>query len=268
MGSPSWSWSWPSPPTPRDQNTTSATGCYEGVGAFDFKGIAERAHVYRTCFGMTPVVRERVVLLQTNFVNILELADRHGWDTVHPLLDRMTESLLAAARLYGGTNRGTLQIGSFFTFNAVTPALKAVQESYRRLAEVRLFPASESVGLRVGMHFGTMHLMKHTMMGQDIDIVRTLSALGWGTEVLLTKSAVEVAVSEGLPRSGFESFKGAQMRECGSKRRWLTRYPEIELLAVEATRLPELAAADEGKQEPAARRRRSRPPASTRRTLA
>jgi len=200
---------------------------------FDFKGISERARVYRTCFGQTPVVRERVVLVQTNFASVQELADRHGWDAVHPVLDGCTGGMLEAARRHGGTNRGTLQIGSFFTFDTVVACLGAVRDWQNALAQSdRGGLESGEVRIRVGVHRGTLHVMKHTMMGRDIDVVRTLSALGSGEEILLSAAAADAARTEGLPPASFRPFGKADMRECGSKRRWLARYAETALFAL------------------------------------
>ena len=89
---------------------------HESVGQFEFKGIPEKAQIYRTCFGQTPVVRERVALVQTNFVDVPGLAEAHGWDIVHPVLDEATDAIVTNTRLNGGTNRGVMQIGCFLSF--------------------------------------------------------------------------------------------------------------------------------------------------------
>lgn len=211
---------------------------YEPVGEFEFKGISEKARIYRTCFGQTPVVRERVVLVQTNFVGVQELADQFGWDVVHPVLDRCTDMMLEAVRRQEGTNRGALQIGCFFTFNAVKSCLRAVKDWDSALSQLetgRL--AHEVVKIRVGVHLGTLHVMKHTMMGQDIDMVRTLSALGSGDQILLTDAAVDTAGTEGIPYTALVPFGASEMRNCGSKRRWLARYPAATVFELKLNNL-------------------------------
>lgn len=206
---------------------------YEVVGDFEFKGIKEAATVYRTCFGQSPVVRERVALVQTNFVGVHDLADEYGWDRVHPTLDRITAAILEAARLQGGTTRGTLQVGTFQTFDGLKPALKAVQAWTAELTSSDLPRVGDTtVRVRVGIHWGTLHVMRHTMMGIDIDVTRMLSALAFGAEALLTGSAVEVAVSEGVQATLFHILEASQLRECGSKGRWLQRFHEIPAFAV------------------------------------
>jgi class 3 adenylate cyclase len=198
---------------------------YEPVGEFAFSGIAEPARLFRTCFGQTPVHRERVALVQTNFTGIQDLADRHGWDAVHPALDAVTGMLLETARVRGGTNRGTLQIGSFFTFGRIGSAVDAARAWHLALPDVPLAPLTASdVGLRVGVHVGTIHVMKHTMMGRDIDIVRTLAALGTHEDVLFSGPAADAALAEGVLETGLRTLTADDLRECGSARRWRQRY--------------------------------------------
>jgi class 3 adenylate cyclase len=206
---------------------------YELVGEFEFKGITETAKVYRTCFGQPPLVRERLALVQTNFVGVEDLADRYGWDAVHPTLDRITATILEAARFRNGTARGTLQVGTFLTFDGLKPALQAVQAWTGELTGSDLpRVADTTVSVRVGIHWGTLHVMRHTMMGRDIDVARTLSALAFGAEALLSDLAVEVAVSEGIQATLFQIVEASQLRECSSKERWLGRYHETPVFAV------------------------------------
>ncbi len=204
---------------------------FEVVGEFQFKGIREPARVYRTCFGETPVVRERLALLQTNFVGVLELADSFGWDAIHPVLDRMTATILEAARANGGTGRGTLQIGTFITFATVSAALNASREWNQQLSRLDTGRLDRAVlKIRAAIHLGTLHIMKHTMMGRDIDVVRTLSALGFGTEILLTSVAADAARTEGLPEQLFEPV--SDFRECSSKSRWAAKFGEMPVYAI------------------------------------
>ncbi len=206
---------------------------YELVGEFEFKGITNTAKVYRTCFGQSPVVREQVALVQTNFVGVLDLADKLGWDAVHPTLDRITGRVVEAARLRGGTTRGTLQVGTFQTFDGLKPALQAVQAWTAELTGSDLARVADTtISVRVGIHWGTLHVMRHTMMGRDIEVVRTLSALAFGGEALLTGLAVEVGVAEGLQATLFQIIDASLLRECGSKRRWLDRFHETPVFAV------------------------------------
>jgi class 3 adenylate cyclase len=214
---------------------------YEPVGTFEFKGIEGPARIYRTCFGQSPVVREQVFLAQTNFVGVQELADRHGWDTLHPVLDAYTGVMLEAARRHGGTSRGALQIGSFFTFGALLPCLRAVRDWHDALKQFNSGGVvADALSIRVGLHQGTLHIMKHTMMGRDIDLVRTLSVLGTSDEILLSDVAVEAARAEGVPAATFRPFGAANMRECGSKRRWLARYERTALFGLQHRDMPML----------------------------
>ena len=140
----------------------------ERVGEFHFKGIARKAVVYRTCFGKTPVVREQALLVQTTFVGIQDLADEHGWDLVHPMLDAMTDAICETARLRGATVRGTLTGGGFLSFGSVTQAASAVRDWTARIRDTT--PQSIGPGrlkIRTAAHRGTLHVMKHTMMGRD-----------------------------------------------------------------------------------------------------
>ena len=68
-----------------------------------------------------------------------------------------------------------------------------------------------------------------TLWGRDIDMVRTLSALGSEREILMSAGAAEAAGGEGLALPDLTLFEPRDMRECGSKRRWLARYAAIEL---------------------------------------
>lgn len=207
---------------------------HEYVGSYEFKGLPEKVEIYRTCFGQTPVVRERTVLVQTNFVGANDLAERYGWDFVHPVLDAITTVIIDAVRGHGGTNRGVMQTGAFLTFRSVRQALDAVREWTDRAVQVRPQNQPEQEFLvRVAIHWGTLHVMKHTMMGEDIDVLRTLVPLGFGHEALLTGAAVDAAFAEGLPASEFMATGTDQLRECGSKDRWLRRFSHIPLYRIE-----------------------------------
>lgn len=203
---------------------------WEPVGDFEFHGITGRVRLYRTAFGQTPVVRERAVLVQTNFVSVQDLADAHGWDVAHPALDAATGALLEAARRHGGTNRGTLQLGSFFTFPDVSSCLSALGEAADAIRSIRM--DGDGVGVRVGVHVGTLHIMRHTMMGRDIDITRTIAALGGAGDVLFTGAAIAAGQGENAPLPGVGPLGLADLRECGSKRRWLSRYADMPVFAM------------------------------------
>jgi class 3 adenylate cyclase len=212
---------------------------HEYVGSFEFKGLPEKVEIYRTCFGRTPVVRERTVLVQTNFVAANDLAERYGWDFVHPVLDAITTAIIDTARAHGGTNRGVMQTGAFLTFRSVTQALAAIREWTGKAGRLRPRAGDEKDFLvRVAIHWGTLHVMKHTMMGEDIDVLRTLVPLGFGHEVLLTSAAVDAAVAEGCQPHEFIATEAAFLRECGSKTRWLRRFSGIPVFRVEYGEAP------------------------------
>jgi class 3 adenylate cyclase len=201
---------------------------HEYVGSFDFKGVPEQMKIYRTCFGQTPVVRERTVLVQTNFVSANSLAEKYGWDFVHPVLDAITTSIIDVARANRGTNRGVMHTGCFLTFQTVKSALAAIQEWSQQIQHLKPPNCADGeFGVRVGMHWGTLHIMKHTMMGEDIDVLRTLAPLGHGSDVIVTGALLEAAVAEGCAPTSFTTAEHPQLRECGSKTRWMRRFSEI-----------------------------------------
>lgn len=205
----------------------------EPAGEFEFKGIPGKARVYRTCFGQTPVLRERVALVQTNFVGIQSLADAHGWDVVHPAVDAVTGAITEATRAHGGTSWGAIQVGSLLSFDAVVPALRAVNAwttASAKLARDSRLPVVPKV--RTGIHWGTLHVMKYTIMGRDIEVVRTFAALGFGDDVLLTEEAKQLAVSEGLPAGRLRPFGHTELRDCGNRARWIAKFGEMPLSRV------------------------------------
>jgi hypothetical protein len=87
--------------------------------------------------------------------------------------------------------------------------------------------------VRSALHWGTLHVMKHTIMGRDIDVTRTLAALGAGDEVLLTADAVRVAEDEGMPREWFRSIGPADLRDCGSRTRWVGKFQAPPVFAID-----------------------------------
>ncbi len=207
---------------------------HERVGEFEFKGIPGRVWVYRTCYGQTPIVRERVALLQTNFVGVQGLADEFGWEAVHPVLDEMTGTIAEATRAQGGTSWGALQVGSFLTFARLMPALHAVRAWTATSAQIECGQLTRRLPkVRSALHWGTLHVMKHTIMGRDIDLVRTLAALGAGEEVLLTADAVRVAEDEGMPRAWFRTIDPAKLRDCGSRTRWVGKFQAPPVYAID-----------------------------------
>lgn len=206
---------------------------HEYVGSFEFKGVPENMEIYRTCFGQTPVVRERTVLVQTNFVGSHDLAEAYGWDFAHPILDSITTAIIDATRLHGGTNRGVMQTGCFLTFRSVKQALAAVAQWNDVAKECRPPGHEGEFMVRAAIHWGTLHIMKHTMMGEDIDVARGLAPLGHGKEVLLTASAVDSAVAEGCPSDQFIPAPIEFLRECGNKVRWIRRNGHIPVFRLD-----------------------------------
>jgi hypothetical protein len=177
--------------------------------------------VFRTCYGQTPVIQERTVLVQTNFVSANDLVEKYGWDFVHPVLDNMTSAIINATRANNGTNRGVMHTGCFLTFRSVKDAIAAILEWHRQIQRIKPQECKEDdFQVRVAVHLGTLHLMKHTMLGKDIDLLRTLAPLGSGKETLLTSQAVDAAIAEGCAVAEFESVENSALRDCGSKLRW------------------------------------------------
>ncbi len=173
---------------------------FERAGEFAFKGVPEPVKVYRTCFGSTPVLRERVAIVQTNFTHLQDAADRYSWDRIHPIAERITAILIESARAHRGTNRGIGLVGCTLTFECVADALAAAREweGLRRSAFARTRISPDVLRVRTGVHWGTVHVLKYTMMGRDLDVVRTLAPLGSGREILLSGDAKRVADREGV----------------------------------------------------------------------
>jgi len=157
---------------------------------------------------------------------------------IHPVLDEMTGAIAEATRAQGGTSWGALQVGSFLTFAEMKPALRAVRAWTAACAQIdcaRLVRGLPKV--RSALHWGTLHVMKHTIMGRDIDVIRTLAALGAGDEVLLTADAVRVAEDEGIPRGWFRSIDPADLRDCGSHSRWVDKFQAPPVHAIDVADL-------------------------------
>lgn len=205
----------------------------EFVGEYEFKGVPEKTPIYRTCFGQSPVLRERVILVQTNFVGLQTLADTHGWDVIHPVADAITAGIIESSRDEGGTNRGVMQTGCFLTFNKVGAALAAVAAWSGLVQKVNNeFSRYGQLQVRTAIHRGTLHIMKYTMLGEDVDIVRTLSPLGFGSEVLLTQSAYDTAIAEAQAESLFTRIDWQNLRESNSRRRWESKFTAVKVYRV------------------------------------
>lgn len=200
----------------------------ELVGDFEFKGLPDQTTIYRSCFGQSPLVRERTILVQTNFVHVNQLADKLGWDVVHPILDDITAAIIDAARKHGGINRGVMQTGCFLTFPSVEDALAAASEWQAFVNAANTTKGREDFAVRTAIHRGTLHLMRYTMMGEDIDIIRTLSALGYGHDVLLTEIAA-LSMTTDPSKAGFASVATEALRECGSRRRWEEKFSSLPI---------------------------------------
>lgn len=211
---------------------------HEPFGDFEFKGIQGKVSVYRTCFGQTPVVRKRTALVQTNFVGVQELADRYGWDVAHPALDEVTGIIVDATRRQGGTNRGVMQNGCFLAFPGIRPAMLAAQHWTRALAGLTARGVAKGeLKVRAAAHWGTLHVMRYTTMGRDIDVVRTLAALGSGDDVLLTGEARQAALAEGLPEGPIRPVEAAELRECTSLSRWKNKFRDTAVFRLRLTDL-------------------------------
>jgi class 3 adenylate cyclase len=162
----------------------------ELFGEYEFKGVPGKHPIYRTCFGRSPVLRERILLVKTDFVGVLALADSHGWDVVHPALDQAIGLLKFMTRKNNGTFRGTGGTGTLVTFPAMRDALLTFHEWREAIQGIHPEALPEnSVKCRVAMHVGTLHLMEHTLMGKDIHVVETLTPLGNANDVLMTQEA-------------------------------------------------------------------------------
>jgi class 3 adenylate cyclase len=197
----------------------------ELVGEYEFKGLPDRLQVFRSCFGTSPIVRHRLYLVQTNFAQTNDLADEMGWDALHPVLDEITDSIIQSTRVNGGASRGVMQTGCFLTFPTLVGALRAVD---RWSCEVRKLNQSRNVSakfrVRTGIHWGTLHLMKHTIFGKDVDVLRTLAPLGYGEEVLFTHVALAAARADGFPETTFKVISVENLRECNSRLRWIAKF--------------------------------------------
>ena len=198
----------------------------EFVGDFEFKGLPDKIRVYRSCFGQTPIVRERAIFVQTNFVHVNQLADEFGWDAVHPTLDDITAAIIGATRKHGGTNRGVMQTGCFLTFETVEDALAAVAEWQTEIERSRKKWKRGEFSVRTAIHRGTLHLMRYTMLGEDIDVVRTLAALGFGDDILITAAALN-SISDGKSKAAFLEEAVENLRECNSRKRWAEKFTSI-----------------------------------------
>jgi class 3 adenylate cyclase len=203
---------------------------YELEGDFSFKGVSEPVRVYRTCFGSTPVLRERLVIVQTNFAHIQDAADKFGWDRIHPLAERITAGIIDAARAHGGTNRGVGITGCTLTFEGIADALQAAHEweAKRQQAFARTALRPGLLQVRTGMHWGTVHVLKYTMMGRDIDVVRMLTPLGFGQEILLTDDGKHAADQAGVG-SRFKEVQPEALRECRSRLAWQERFADHKI---------------------------------------
>lgn len=217
---------------------------HERAGEYEFKGIEGRAVVYRTCFGQTPVVRERITLAHTAFVGVQDLADRLGWDAVHPVLDAATGAIIEATRKSGGTNRGVTPVGCLLSFPDVRSALLAARGWTETLAAL---PAAsvprDEIKVRAALHWGTLHVMKYTMMGRDLDILRTLVALGEGEEILFTEDAAQVALAEGLAQGLLAPVPADHLRESASRSRWARKFAGTPIHKLPLARLGDAVAA-------------------------
>ena len=198
----------------------------EFVGDFEFKGLPDKIKVYRSCFGQTPIVRERTIFVQTNFVHVNQLADELGWDVVHPAFDDITAAIIAATRKHGGTNRGVMQTGCFLTFETVERALAAAVEWQDGIERVRHRHKRDDIAVRTAIHRGTLHLMRYTLMGEDIDVVRTLAALGFGDDILITGAALN-SIVELNGKTMFREESAQNLRDCNSRKRWAEKFSSI-----------------------------------------
>lgn len=198
---------------------------FERIGTYSYKGVAEDVQLFRTCFGNTPVIREQLALVQTNFTHIQDIGDKFGWDATHPVAEKLTESIIESARTNGGTNRGVHLTGCTLTFERLADALAAVTawQSRRKLAfQDSKIPPSQ-LKIRTAVHWGTIHVMKYTMMGLDLDVVRTLAPLGYGQETLISADAMEIARKEGVQK-GFRPISPVKLRECRSRSAWISKF--------------------------------------------
>lgn len=158
---------------------------HERVGAYDFKGISSDVAVYRTAFGRTPSTAERCVLVFTDVSRVLDLAARHGWDVVHPLLDDTVSETASVAREHGGTLRAVWGDSCFLTFTTPGGALAAIS-TWRAAIARRAAQTGIELAVKIGAHAGEVRLMRHTTMGADVHITETLCGVALPGEVLIT----------------------------------------------------------------------------------
>jgi len=188
---------------------------HERVGAYDFKGIADEVAVYRSAFGRSPSVSERGMLVFTDVAGVLKLADAHGWDLVHPVIDGAVNEIANAAREHGGTLRAVWGDGCFLTFATARGAIDAILAWERALAGAPL-----ALAISIGMHVGEVRIMRHTTMGADVHITELLCGVAKHGEVLVTDEA-RAAIAEAEP--GY-AFGARTIDDAASK--WHQRYGE------------------------------------------
>ncbi len=204
---------------------------HEFVGDFKFKGISFKTPVYRTCFGKSPVLHERIVLVKIDFVSVLGLSDKYDWDIVHPIIDEVVGLIKHATRDNNGTFRTASGNGILLTFASMKSSFAAIKHwlaGTRTKIDMKNLNKDE-LKMRIGIHWGNLHIMEHTMMGRDIHIIETLTPLGHGNEILITGEAKNIFKNEELNDGILELIDFYYLRECNTKMKWLGRYDDISI---------------------------------------
>ncbi|MFQ5955257.1 MAG: adenylate/guanylate cyclase domain-containing protein [Kiloniellales bacterium] len=202
----------------------------EVVGTYEFKGVPGKVLVHRTCFGATPVARERIAIVYTDFVGLNGLADAHGWDVVQPLVDEVVGEILKVTRDLGGARRWISGGRCLLSFESIIAALDAAVAWRGAIAEIGARKLGETeLSVRVSMHWGTLHMMRNTIMGRDMHVVETLGPLGFGNEILLTEEARDALLAEGHQGVTPMPVSPSELRDCSTQVRWGHRYAERKI---------------------------------------
>jgi len=204
------------------------------VGEFEFKGIPEKVRLYKTAFSNTPIVRDRVALVNTNFVGLSALSEKYTWDVIQPMVDETVGIILSASRAFGGTKRDTNSGRCFLSFESVGNAISAISKWNKDINNIEdIGGQNVKIEIRSSIHWGTLHVMRNTIMGKDMHIAETLCALGYGNEILLTQPVVDAAKAENVSTNNIIGIPLSSLRQCSSRKKWTDKYSELKIYKID-----------------------------------
>lgn len=207
---------------------------YDFVGSFEFKGIHGKVNIYKSSFSNTPVIRDRVALVNTNFVGLSDLSDKYTWDVIQPVVDDAVGIVLSSCREFGDNKRGTNSGRCFLSFNSITDAINAITKWTNDLNNLDIKNKNNiNVKMRTSVHWGTLHVMRNTIMGKDMHITEVLCALGFGDEILLTEPAVNAAKAENLNTYQMIRIPVLELRVCSSRSKWQNKFENINIYKID-----------------------------------